>query len=147
MHLFLSISLFLSCFGNNQNIEFNAKNNILIDGYDPVSYFTQYPKKGLDQFTLIHSGVAVKFSSQSNLDLFKKKPDKYLPKYGGWCAYAMAKDGEKVTINPKTYQIHEGKLYLFYNSWGTNTLKLWKKEGPKLLKEQADHHWKAMTSF
>ena len=64
-----------------------------------------------------------------------------MPQYGGWCAYAMADKGEKVSINPKTFEIRDGKLYLFYNSWGTNTLDLWKKENVKGLQKKADQNW------
>jgi len=64
------------------------------------------------------------FSTKENLETFKKMPKKHMPQYGGYCAYAIGKNGEKVSINPKTFEIRDGKLYLFYNSWGTNTLKL-----------------------
>ncbi|WP_302850182.1 hypothetical protein [Polaribacter cellanae] len=32
-------------------------------------------------------------------------------------------------------------MYLFYNSWGTNTLKLWRKEAAEKLQKQADKNW------
>ena len=35
----------------------------------------------------------------------------------------MVKAGKKVTINPESYEIRKGKLYLFYNAYFTNTLK------------------------
>ena len=64
--------------------------------------------------------------------------------YGGYCAYAIAVDSKKVSINPKTFEIRDGKLYLFYNAWGTNTLKLWQKENVKGLQEKADKYWEAL---
>ena len=73
--------------------------------------------------------------------MFLKNPSKYEPQYGGWCAYAMGSAGEKVEINPETFKIIDGKLYLFYNAYFNNTLKSWNKEETKL-KSQADTNWK-----
>ena len=56
-------------------------------------------------------------------EVFLKNPTNFEPEYGGWCAYAMGDSGEKVTINPETFKIINGKLYLFYNAFLTNTLK------------------------
>lgn len=44
-------------------------------------------------------------------------------------------------MNPKTFEIRDGKLYLFYDSWGTNTFELWKKEGAEKLQKQANKNW------
>ena len=49
--------------------------------------------------------------------------------------------GKKVSINPETFEIRDGKLYLFYNAWGTNTLEMWLEEGVKGLQEKADKKW------
>ncbi|MDG1731210.1 MAG: YHS domain-containing (seleno)protein [Algibacter sp.] len=76
------------------------------------------------------------------LKIFNKNPKKYIPQYGGYCAYAIAVKSDKVSINPKTFQIKGDKLYLFYNAWGTNTLDLWKKENENVLREKADENWK-----
>ncbi len=80
------------------------------------------------------------FSSASNRDLFKSQPDKYEPQYGGWCAYAMGSSGEKVEVDPETFRILEGKLYLFYNKFFNNTLNSWLKDEKKF-KSQADANW------
>ena len=63
-----------------------------------------------------------------------------MPQYGGYCAYAIAKDGKKVGVNPKTFEIRDGKLYLFYNSWGVNTLKKWQEDAIEFQKK-ADKNW------
>ena len=80
----------------------------------------------------IFISIAQKFSSQKNKDTFLKSPASYLPQYGGWCAFAMGDYGEKVEVNPKTFKIVDGKLYLFYNSLLNNTLKSWNKNEKKL---------------
>ena len=120
---------------------FNIKKNIAIDGYDPVSYFDGKPAEGDSKFTFTHKGVTYLFSSGANLNKFKATPDKYEPVYGGWCAYAMGETGEKVKVDPETYKIIDGKLFLFYNFWTNNTLKDWNKN-EKALKAKADQNWK-----
>lgn len=113
---------------------------VAISGYDAVSYFKGKPAKGKSQHEFVYNGVTYQFANESNLKLFETDPEKYGPQYGGWCAYAMGKTGEKVEINPKTYKIVDEKLYLFYNKFLTNTLETW-NEDEKNLKEKADKNW------
>ena len=119
---------------------FNIKSNIALDGFDPVSYFDGKPKEGKSEFKLTYRGVNYQFTSQANLNKFKADPSKYEPAYGGWCAYAMGENGEKVKVDPETFTILDGRLYLFYNSWGNNTLTDWKKDERKL-KDAGDRNW------
>ena len=125
----------------SQSLDYNLKKGYVAEGYDVVAYFENKAIEGDTKFTTRYDGVNYKFSSQKNLDLFNKNPEKYIPQYGGYCAYAVGAKNEKVSINPETFEVKDGKLYLFYNAWGTNTLELWQKENPKLLKEKADKNW------
>ncbi len=120
---------------------FNVKKNLALEGYDPVSYFDGEPKEGDEKYTISHMGITYYFVSSNNFSKFKSNPEKYEPAYGGWCAYAMGATGEKVKVDPETYKIINGKLYLFYNFWGNNTLKDW-NEKEKVLKEKGDANWK-----
>lgn len=120
---------------------FNVKKNVALEGYDPVSYFDKKPVEGDEEWTAAHKGITYLFSTSANLNKFKAAPDKYEPAYGGWCAFAMGDTGEKVKIDPETYKILEGKLYLFYNFWGNNTLTDWNKN-EKTLKSRGDQNWK-----
>jgi YHS domain-containing protein len=120
---------------------YNTKKGFIADGYDVVSYFDQKAEKGNKEFTAEFDGVKFKFSSKQNLALFKENPRKYTPKYGGYCAYAIGAKEKKVDIDPKTFEIRDGRLYLFYNAWGTNTFELWEKEGADKLRKQADKNW------
>mgnify|MGYP003917741061 CR=1 FL=1 len=132
----------MSTFSINAQREINVdKKGFAADGYDVVAYFENNAVEGNKKFQTEFEGVKYKFSSHKNLDLFKTNKKKYAPQYGGWCAYAIGAKNEKVEINPKTFEIREGKLYLFYNSWGINTLKLWNEEGVEKLKAQADKNW------
>ena len=120
---------------------FNLDGDIGIKGYDPVAYFTEHKAiKGNKGLSVFYKGVIYNFSSVANKELFKAGPSKYEPEYGGWCAYAMGKNGEKVSVDPETFKITDGKLYLFYNKYFTNTLKDWNKNEAKL-KKNADANW------
>ena len=68
----------------------------------------------------------------------------YEPAYGGWCAYAMGDSGDKVEIDPETFEVRDGKLYLFYNRLFTNTLPKWQKNEP-ILQRKADQSWTKFT--
>jgi YHS domain-containing protein len=114
---------------------FNLDNGIAIKGYDPVAYFTIGKAiKGNKDMAVYATGATYYFSSAANKELFKANPAKYQPEFGGWCAYAMGAKGEKVTIDPETFKITNGKLYLFYNKFFNNTLKDWNKDETNLTK-------------
>ncbi len=122
---------------------FNVRKDVALEGYDPVSYFDHSPKEGREEISFTFGGIRYWFSSPENLARFKKSPSQYEPAYGGWCAYAMGAEGEKVKINPHTYKVVNGTLYLFYNFWGNNTLKEWEKNENQL-KTAADSNWKKL---
>src|SRR5688500_3685942 len=95
---------------------FNTENGIALREFDPVSYFKgNEPLKGNSKFYGHHKGITYYSANQENLDEFKKSPDKYEPAFGGWCAYTIALNGDRVKINPVTYKIIDGRLHLFYN--------------------------------
>ncbi len=121
--------------------QFNLEDGVAVSGYDVVSYFTQNKAvKGSKDNAVIYQGVLYYFSSVANKEEFKKNPAKYEPEYGGWCAYAMGEKGEKVEVDPKTFKIINGKLYLFYNRLFNNTLTSWNKNEVNL-KKNADANW------
>lgn len=115
--------------------------HIAIEGYDPVAYFTQGKAvEGKATLAATHDGVTYYFSTSQNKATFLAHPGKYEPQYGGWCAYAMGATGEKVSVDPETFKIVNGKLFLFYNKFFNNTLKSWNKD-EKNLNVKADRNW------
>ena len=126
--------------------DFNLENNLAIKGYDPVAYFNQKKAiKGKKELAQTHQGVTYYFSSNENKEAFLKNPETYEPQYGGWCAFAIGDDNKKVPINPETFKIVDGKLYLFDNAYFNNTLKSWNKNESQL-KAQADKNWQAIIN-
>jgi hypothetical protein len=85
-------------------------------GYDTVAYFTGgKPLNGKDGFAEEWMGAKWKFASQTNLDLFKAAPEKYAPRYGGYCTYGVSQDNV-VSIEPDKFKIVDGKQYLNYDA-------------------------------
>lgn len=95
--------------------EFFERNNLAIDGYDPVAYFTEMkPVKGSPEFRSDFEGSTFQFVSAAHRDAFALNPATYAPQYGGFCAYGTAK-GYKATIDPAAFTIVRDKLYLNYS--------------------------------
>ena len=121
------------------------KNGLAIQGYDPVAYFTANKAiAGKKEIFFTTGGVTYRFASTANRDMFKNDPGKFQPQYGGWCAYAMGATGEKVEIDPETFKLIDGRLYLFYNSLFNNTRKTWDKDEINL-KASADKNWNKLN--
>ena len=93
----------------------NTEHGLAIKGYDPVAYFTTgKPMPGLAQFSITYNGAVYRFASAANRDSFVAAPDKFLPQYGGYCAYAIALN-TIADIDPDEWAIVNGKLYLNNN--------------------------------
>ncbi|MEZ4857229.1 MAG: YHS domain-containing (seleno)protein [Flavobacteriaceae bacterium] len=144
-NIFPSVLIVFTCIVTFSQEPFNTNEGVAIEGYDVVSYFEGKPAKGSKEFSSQLDGITFWFENEDHLFKFNKTPLKYIPQYGGYCAYAMGKSGEKVSINPKAYLIKEGKLYLFYKNIAVNTLKKWREENPQELKEKADKNWFNIT--
>lgn len=128
---------------------------LAISGYDPVAYQTVgRAVKGAKEFTLTYDGATYLFASRENLNLFAAEPERYVPAFGGWCAYGLAtrpgtpntrKPG-KYRASPRTFKVIDGKLYLFYNRGGFNALQHWNKDEAAYL-IQAHAAWDAIGSL
>lgn len=139
--------LFLGFIGTlfSQQVDYNIKKGYVSEGYDVVSYFlNKKPIKGNKKYQATFEGAAFQFSSAKNVALFKVNPKKYIPQYGGYCAYAVAVKKTKMDIDAEAYEIRDGKLYLFYNSWLSNKLTDWKKGDTKKLQVQGDENWQEL---
>lgn len=137
--LFLSVNVFAQDI-NTRKKEFLVEKGLAISGFDAVSYFSKNPQKGKKEFSYVYEGIKYQFANEANKTIFMKSPTKYEPQYGGWCAYAMGNAGEKVEIDPETYKIINGKLYLFFHPFYKNTLTEWNKDEANL-KAKADANW------
>jgi YHS domain-containing protein len=141
--LFLPLLVFLllaQSIAYAQELDFFAKKNIAIEGYDAVAYFTLgKPTKGVVSYSTQHQGITWYFSSQQHLDLFNKEPQKYIPQYGGYCAFGLA-EGKKIAVSPTSWAVVNGLLYLNYNE---QIHRQWKKN-PSGLIEKANGNWETL---
>lgn len=113
------------------------RNNMAIDGYDPVAYFTeQKPVKGSPEFRSDFQGSTFQFASAAHRDAFAADPSKYAPQYGGYCAYGMAK-GYKAAIDPAAFTVVSDKLYLNYSE---TVRSRWVMDIPGYIRK-ADVNW------
>jgi len=144
--LLLILLTVLICVSNAQSLKtrlshYNIESGLAIDGYDPVAYFTQNKAiEGKEKFRSVYKGVTYQFANAQHKKTFDANPARYEPEYGGWCAYAMGDSGKKVSIDPETFEVKNGKLYLFYNKFFVNTYNSWKKDRANL-KAKADQNW------
>lgn len=110
---------------------------LALRGYDPVSYFVSgEPRPGKAEFSTAHGGATYRFGSKQNLQRFESDPDRYLPQYGGFCAYGVSV-GAKFDGDPLVWKIVDGKLYLNLNP---EIQKAWDADISGAIRK-ADGHW------
>ena len=103
--------------------EYNVTNGYTLDGaglgvhgVDTVVLSTMNAvAPGEANHAVVHDGVTYYFASGLTAERFQSDPERYLPQYGGFCAYAVAL-GKKLDGDPRYADIVEGKLYLFVNA-------------------------------
>jgi YHS domain-containing protein len=127
---------------------FTDDNQVALGGYDVVNYFTGYEaRKGTATHVADHNGVKYYFVSEEHKQMFMAAPDRYLPAYGGYCAFAMGMKNTTVPSNPETFKIYQGKLYVFFNDLYEgqkfNTIIPWNSDEVNI-KQRADGNWQAM---
>jgi YHS domain-containing protein len=115
---------------------------VAVGGYDPVAYFTQgRPVRGSTQFRITHQGYEYRFASAEHLAQFRANPARYLPQYGGYCAWAVAQ-GYTASGNPQNWRIVDGRLYLNYND---EVQTRWERDIPGFIRS-ANANWPSVLS-
>lgn len=89
-----------------------TSDNVAIRGYDTVAYFTEgKPIKGKSEFEHAWQGARWHFANTTHRDMFAVNPERYAPRYGGYCSMGLA-IGEFSDADPEVWTIVDGKLYL-----------------------------------
>ncbi|NKC29819.1 YHS domain-containing (seleno)protein [Falsiroseomonas selenitidurans] len=115
----------------------NHQRGVALDGYDTVAWFTQSrPLRGRADFAATHAGVSWRFASAAHLAAFREDPARYTPRYGGYCAFGVAR-GYKVDIDPEAWHIEAGRLYLNYDR---GVQRQWQRDIPGHI-ARADANW------
>lgn len=115
-----------------------AVSTVAVQGYDVVSYQQSdgVPQKGDQHIVGYHDGTTYLFTNKKNLKTFNADPSKYVPAYGGYCAFGVSK-GKKFIADPLAYRLVDGKLYLNLDK---GVQKVWLKDVPGNI-EAANEEW------
>lgn len=151
--LFLGLALLLAALGvagtaaateaTNTSVGLTAAGGPLaIHGYDAVAYFTDgKARRGRADLSTVWNGAAYRFSSEENLQAFRKAPEKYAPQFGGFCAYGVAV-GKKFDGDPELFRIVDGKLYFNLNP---EIVKAWEKDLEQNI-AKGDQQWRVIRN-
>ncbi len=116
--------------------------NIALQGFSPVSYLDLgIAQRGLKQFKSEHEKVIYYFTSEDQKRKFDANPAKYLPQYGGYCAFGVYA-GAKFRPDPNKFIVEDGKYFLYLYNLELDAQQLWLAENDhKGLVKKANSNW------
>ena len=115
--------------------------HIAVEGYDPVAFFTDAkPVKGSPSISATYQGAVYFFASEQHKQLFTANPDRYLPQYGGFCAFGVG-NNFLVPVDISTWQVRNGKLYLNFDH---DVLKMFNADFDGNV-SKADQNWPGLA--
>ncbi len=95
-----------------------------IDGYSPVSYFTEgKAERGSIEFAVSHNGTVYYLTSEDQVELFNENPDRYQPRYET-CSFSLS-TGMKKSLDPTNFKLIGDTLLLFHKSGEVDGLEAW----------------------
>jgi len=108
-----------------------------VAGYDVVSFQSgKQPLRGNGHHVAVHEGVTYLFVDEANRKVFEQEPARYVPAFGGYCAYGISV-GKKFVGDPDVWAIVDGRLYL---NLDTKIQQLWERDVPGNI-ESAREKW------
>jgi YHS domain-containing protein len=133
---------FTGCVKKAEPASIMSVEQVALEGYDPVAYFVSNEAYKADgSYTYSYEGLTWNFKTSDNLESFKADPAKYIPVFGGFCAYELA-DEELVYSKPEFWHIHNGQVYLFSRKSAQE--KWFRDMDAMIVKAQA--HWNALKN-
>ena len=142
------VALFIatSVFAQDKMANNVDNSNIALQGYSPVSYLDLgLAQKGNKAYKSEYKKVVYYFTSAEQKATFDKSPSKYLPQYGGFCAFGTYA-GAKFRVDPNKFIVKDGKYYLYLNNVELDAKQLWLAENNhKKLKGVADKNWSKLS--
>ena len=142
--LLLCIAL-ISCQAQTGKYDLNIDDSkIALQGYSPVSYVDLgLAQRGNKAFKSEYQGAKYYFTDADQKNKFDKNPGKYLPEFGGYCAFGVYA-GAKFRTDPNKFLVSKGKLYLFLYDLEVDAMQLWKAENEAKLLETAQANWQKL---
>lgn len=119
---------------------------IALQGFSPVSYIDLgIAQQGKKEFKSVYQEVAYYFTDADQKAKFEKNPEKYLPAYGGYCAFGVYV-GAKFRVNPYKFKVIDDKLYLFLYDLEVDAQQLWNDGKDSERVKKADANWKELKN-
>ena len=121
--------------------------NIALQGFSPVSYLDLgIAQRGVKEYKSEYNKVVYYFTSREQKAIFDKNPEKYLPQFGGYCAFGVYA-GAKFRTDPNKFIVKDGKYFLFLYNIELDAQQLWLAENnhAKLL-ATANKNWEKLIN-
>lgn len=120
--------------------------SIALQGYSPVSYLDLgLAQRGVKDFKSTYNEVVYYFTSAEQKSTFDKNPEKYLPQYGGYCAYGVY-IGAKFRVDPNKFIVKDGKYFLYLYNLEVDAEQKWLAENNhNQLVATANANWKKLS--
>ncbi|MEK6153963.1 YHS domain-containing (seleno)protein [Flavobacteriaceae bacterium 3-367] len=144
----IALAIMVSTIGLAQDKKANNidDSKIGLQGYSPVSYLDLgLAQRGSKQFKSTHNKIAYYFTSAEQKKTFDSNPGKYMPQYGGFCAFGVYA-GAKFRVDPTKFVVSNGKYYLFLNDVEVDAKQLWIAEKESKLLPTANKNWKGLQT-
>ena len=119
---------------------------VALEGYCPVAYFAvNKPVRGKPEFASTYNDVTYHFVSADAKNAFDADPEKYIPAFGGWCAFGMSVS-DKFPVDPTQFKIVDGRLLLFLRNKDVDARQLWNDGTHRENLAKAGAHWKKVSN-
>ena len=121
--------------------------NIALEGYSPVSYLDLgIAQRGVKEFKSEYEKIVYYFTSEEQKATFDKNPERYLPQYGGYCAFGVYA-GAKFRPDPNKFIVEDGKYFLYLYNIELDAQQLWLAESNHNgLMKKANANWSKLKS-
>ncbi|WP_222982346.1 YHS domain-containing (seleno)protein [Flagellimonas meishanensis] len=152
MNTLKNISLFIfavitasTAFSQDNKANNIDNSNIALQGYSPVSYLDLgIAQKGVKEFKSEHDKVVYYFTNAEQKAKFDKNPGRYLPEYGGYCAFGVYA-GAKFRPDPNKFIVKDGKYFLYLYNLELDAQQLWLAENNHNgLVKKANSNWEKL---
>ena len=115
------------------------ENGKALNGHDAVSVYNGKAVLGKENIHSTYSSAVYQFATEANKNEFDQNPEKYIPKYGGYCSIAVS-EGVLVESNAHSALVQDGELHVFYKDANEDTQDEW-NEKPIESKKMAETQW------
>ena len=127
--------------------EYNIDNsNVALSGFSPVSYLDLgLAQRGVKTHKSTYDDVIYYFTNEEQKAKFDKDPERYLPQFGGYCAFGVYV-GAKFRTDPNKFVVKDDQYFLFLNDLEVDAKQLWLAEDHKKLTSKAKKNWEKLRS-